>query len=227
MQEAWRAYLELALGVTEASKKKAQKVAQKLVGKGGTTAAQMQTLTEDLVSAGAANRQALTKLVRGEVERTLSRVGLVSSEEVAALTARVEELERELAEARSRAAAAAATALPEGPTTVTNAAVASDGVLEPLPADAGPAASASTAPAVPGPAARKAIAKKAVATKAAPTPAVAKKAPTTTPATKAVAKKAVAKKAVAKKTVAKKAVTTAPIEPAAPTPGDAAAEGPA
>src|SRR5688500_4404513 len=101
MQEAWRAYLELALGVTDASKKKAQKVAQRLVGKGGATASQLQALTEHMLSAGAANRDGITKLVRTEVERALSKVGLVSTDEVAALTKRVRELETELKAAQA------------------------------------------------------------------------------------------------------------------------------
>jgi hypothetical protein len=55
MQDAWRAYLELALGLTEASKKRAQTAARKLVGSSGATAAQLQTMAEELVSTGLAN----------------------------------------------------------------------------------------------------------------------------------------------------------------------------
>jgi polyhydroxyalkanoate synthesis regulator phasin len=157
MHEAWRAYLELALGVTEASRKKAQKVAQKLVGKGGATAAQLQALTEEVLTAGSANREAMTKLVRTEVERALGRIGLVSSEEVAGLTARVQELEAELREARARAAAAEA----DGPAVGTTA-------------PAGDAVARNTEKAVAKKAvAKKAVAKKAVANKAAATPSAA------------------------------------------------------
>ena len=42
MQDAWRAYLEMALGLTEAPRKKAQKAAGDLVNRGGATAAQLQ-----------------------------------------------------------------------------------------------------------------------------------------------------------------------------------------
>src|ERR671938_1010492 len=106
MQDAWRAYLEMALGLTAAPRKKAQKVAEELVNRGGATAAQLQGLVEDLMSAGMANREALTNIVRYEVDRALAVVGLATAEEVSDLTARVRELERQLREAEARAVAA-------------------------------------------------------------------------------------------------------------------------
>jgi polyhydroxyalkanoate synthesis regulator phasin len=105
-QEAWRAYLELALGVTEASKKKAQKVAKRLAGRGGATAQQLQSLADNLVSTSVANREALTKLVRFEVDRALGAVGLATAEEVADLQARVGDLERQVREGGAAAPAA-------------------------------------------------------------------------------------------------------------------------
>jgi polyhydroxyalkanoate synthesis regulator phasin len=104
-QEAWRAYLELAMGVTEASKKKAQKVAKRLAGRGGATAQQLQAFADNLVSTSMANREALTKLVRVEVDRALGAVGLAKAEEVAELNERVRDLERQLGEARATAPA--------------------------------------------------------------------------------------------------------------------------
>ncbi|MGW4502764.1 phasin family protein, partial [Micromonospora sp. NPDC004336] len=105
MQDAWRAYLELAMGLTEAPRKKAQEAARRLVGSGGATAGQLQALAEELLSTGAANREALTKLVRFEVDRALGAVGLATADEVAELTRRVHELERQLREARTAPAA--------------------------------------------------------------------------------------------------------------------------
>src|SRR3712207_4264263 len=100
MQDAWRAYLELALGLTEAPRKKAQQVVGDLVNRGGATAAQLQGIAEDLLSAGMANRESLTKLVRFEVDRALGVVGLATTDEVAELTARVRDLERQLRQAQ-------------------------------------------------------------------------------------------------------------------------------
>src|SRR6185369_16769032 len=102
MPDAWRAYLEMALGLTEIPRKRAQKAVGDLVSRGGATAAQLQGLVEDLLSAGMANREALTNIVRYEVDRALGVVGLATSEEVTELTSRVRELEKELRAARER-----------------------------------------------------------------------------------------------------------------------------
>lgn len=107
VQDALKAYLELALGLTEASKKKAEKavkkMAKELVGKGNATAAQIQAAVEDLVTTSASNREAVTRLVRVELDRTLSRVGLATTDEVATLQARVDALERQLRDERAAA----------------------------------------------------------------------------------------------------------------------------
>src|SRR5262245_26502020 len=116
MQDALRAYLQLALGVTEASRKRATKVVEGLVGKGGefvgkggATAKQVQAMAGELVATSAANREALAKLVRFEVDRALGAVGLATAEEVGVLTSRLHDVERLLGEARSQLANASAT----------------------------------------------------------------------------------------------------------------------
>ena len=96
MPDAWRAYLEMALGLTETPRKRAQKAVGDLVNRGGATAAQLQGLVEDLLAAGMANREALTNIVRYEVDKALGAVGLATAEEVDELTTRVRDLEKEL-----------------------------------------------------------------------------------------------------------------------------------
>jgi polyhydroxyalkanoate synthesis regulator phasin len=166
MQEAVRTYLELALGLTEASRKRAKKVVDDVVGRGGATVEQARALTGDLLAMNSANRKALAKLVRFEVDRTLAKVGLASAEEVNELTARVRDLERQLRLAEMRAA--------DTPTAADNAPAAASGTAA--------TAAASRRPTLPEagatkPPARKAPAKKAVAKKAVAKKAVAKKAP--------------------------------------------------
>ncbi|MFC7550695.1 phasin family protein [Plantactinospora sp. GCM10030261] len=128
MQDAWRAYLDVALGLTEASRKKAQTAVRRMVGQSGATAAQLQSLAEELVSTGLANREALTKLVRFEVDRALGAVGLATADEVAELTSRVRELERELRVAQAGSgtapAASVSTAQAGSPDLVTKKTVA-------------------------------------------------------------------------------------------------------
>jgi polyhydroxyalkanoate synthesis regulator phasin len=152
MQDAWRAYLGLAMGLTEAPRKKAQEVVRRVVGSGEATGAQLQALAEELLSTGMANREALTKLVRFEVDRALGAVGLATADEVAELTRRVRELERQLREAKAGPAESGAP--PVAP-----------GVPEPT-APGTPTAPGAAEPAAPGPAPTKAVAKKAVAKKA-------------------------------------------------------------
>jgi polyhydroxyalkanoate synthesis regulator phasin len=217
MQDAWRAYLDLALGLTETSRKKATKVVKKLAGRGGATAEQLQSMAEELVSTSLANREALARMIRYELERALGRVGLATTEEVSALTTRMHELERELAEARAAAGAPSASVVPPAgdvlPVAPPVRKVAKRTVARkapPVPVDSTPVVPAPIEPLEPmvvaadvegplgGGAPAKKVAKKAVAKKA-----VAKKAPVkkavAVPAKKAVAKKAPAKKAPAKK----------------------------
>lgn len=187
MQDAWRAYLGLALGATEASKKQAQKVAKKLVGKGGIKASQLQYMAEDLYATSTANREALTKLVRFEVDRALGVVGLATADEVADLTQKVRDLEAELRTARAGAAPAASAASPAAPA---------------APAPAGRTVAKKTV-------AKKASARKAPAKKAAPAATVADSvaaaAPLATPAPAATKPGDAAKAAPARKAPAKAA----------------------
>lgn len=198
MQDAWRSYLALAMGLTEAPRKKARETARRLVGAGGATAVQLQTLAEEVVSTGAANRGALTKLVRFEVERALGAVGLATADEVSELTRRVHELERQLREVRTGGPAAlgaggAETGTATGPVVASGTA-------------AGPTVRpTTTVPAATGEAT-------SVGAASAPTPA--KK----TVTEKAVAKKSVAKKSVAKKPVARKSVAVRPSTEMSPAP---------
>ncbi|MET7879786.1 phasin family protein [Micromonospora profundi] len=200
MQDAWRAYLELAMGLAEAPRKKAQDAVRRLVGSGGATAAQLQALGEELVTTGAANREALTKLVRFEVDRALGAVGLATADEVAELTRRVHDLERQLREARATEqattpAAGPAAEPPARPTPQpdpTRVASPDEGLV---PSD-GPAGAPVSAPV-----AKKAVAKKAVAKKAVAKKAVMKKPPATISTTDDTPTPAVmpAKKATARK----------------------------
>ncbi|MFI6332751.1 hypothetical protein ACIBBG_31150 [Micromonospora chersina] len=217
MQDAWRAYLELAMGLTEAPRKKAQDAVKRVVGQGGATAAQLQSLAEELVSTGLANREALTKLVRFEVDRALGAVGLATADEVAELTRRVHDLERQLREAKAtgtpEAVAPAAAAPPAADGLAAAAETAGAGEVTPSGEQAAdqPTAGQPTTPTAEQPTAPTAG---QPTTPAAEAPV---SAPPVPARTKAVAKKAVAKKAIAKKPAATVARTPAEESPASPT----------
>jgi polyhydroxyalkanoate synthesis regulator phasin len=177
VMDALRGYVQLANGLTEVTKHRAQQAAKALLQQTGADAltagvtTKVSDLAEEIVATSKSNRQLLQAIVANEVEGAVARLGFVRSEEVAALTRRVDGLERELADAQDAVVAATVAAAP--------------------------APAAATVAAASAPAAKKAApAKKAAAKKAAPAKKVAAK--------KTAGKKAVAKKA-AKKAPAKKA----------------------
>jgi hypothetical protein len=185
VSNALRGYLQLANGLSEVTKQRANEAARALSAQfgiqgedaiaGATAAAgmagqQVQALAEDLIATARANRRLLTELVRVEVERGVSRLGLVEQAQLESLRSVVSRLEEEVA--------------------------AVIGVRRP---------SSTTAPATKSARSGARPLKKATAKKAAPDKTAAKK----TAAKKSPAKKAPAQKATAKKTAAKKATTKA------------------
>jgi len=111
--DALRGYVQLASGMTEVSRKKAEKAAKALLKQTGadTLTTKVSDLADEIVATSKSNRQLLQAIVTNEVEGAVARLGFVRSEEVAALSRRVKVLETELAEARD-AAEAAPTAVP-------------------------------------------------------------------------------------------------------------------
>ncbi|MEU4195554.1 polyhydroxyalkanoate synthesis protein PhaF [Kribbella sp. NPDC026611] len=165
VMDALRGYVQLANGLTEVTKQKAQAAAKALLQQTGADKMtnRVTDLADEIVATSKSNRQLLQAIVTNEVEGAVARLGFVRAEEVAALARRVKLLETELADARTHVAEPAAAAVSD----------VDDDWSEPLPA----------APA------KKAPAKKAVAKK------VAKKAPAKKAAAKKAAAKKTAKKA--------------------------------
>jgi len=221
MPDAWRAYLEMALGLTETPRKRAQKAVGDLVNRGGATAAQLQGLVEDLLAAGMANREALTNIVRYEVDKALGAVGLATAEEVDELTARVRDLEKELQVARATAVPGEAAApAPVGGTRLEKPAPAPKKVAKKAVAKKAVKATPNAMPAAGttpvSPVAKQTPAKQTPAKQAPAKQAPAKQAPAKqTPAKQTAAKKTVAK-TVAKKAVKRAAPADAAGTPAAP-----------
>ena len=96
MRDALKSYLALASGLTDISKQRAVTAAKALVAQGEATAEQVTSLAEDLVQQSRSNREAVTALVKFELDRALGRVGLASGDEVGELTKRVRALEAEV-----------------------------------------------------------------------------------------------------------------------------------
>ncbi len=101
VRDALRGYLSLASGLTEVTVGRATTAAKALVSQGEATAEQVSALADDLVDTSRRNREAVTTLVRYEMEQTLRRLGLAPADEVVALTERVRALEASVRELRA------------------------------------------------------------------------------------------------------------------------------
>ncbi|MEI8411685.1 MULTISPECIES: phasin family protein [unclassified Kribbella] len=116
VMDALRGYIQLANGLTEVTKQRAEAAAKALLQQTGAdkltsgVTAKVSDLADEIVATSKSNRQLLQAIVTNEVEGAVARLGFVRSEEVAALTRRVQTLESELAEARAATAAPAAPA---------------------------------------------------------------------------------------------------------------------
>jgi polyhydroxyalkanoate synthesis regulator phasin len=103
VRDALKSYLALASGLTEVTRQRAMGAAKALVSQGEATAEQVGTLAEDLVAQSKSNREAVTALVKYEVDRTLGRLGLAANDEVTELTKRVRALEAQVRDLSSAA----------------------------------------------------------------------------------------------------------------------------
>lgn len=100
--DGMRAYLQIASGLSEVTRQRAAEVVRGLAAQGEAglgmvvpegVREQASAVTEELLAAGRDNRNLLLGLVRSEVERQVARLGLVSSDDLAAAQARAERLE--------------------------------------------------------------------------------------------------------------------------------------
>ncbi|MGC0422469.1 hypothetical protein [Embleya sp. AB8] len=190
MRDVVRSYLQIASGLTEMTRQRVTEVAKVLVERSGLDLEQMpdqaqalphfvQQVAEELYETGKANRDLLVGIVRGEVDKALSRSKpwtkdlIKAEEEIARLNRRVTDLEHRLARASTPRASRPAGSPGAGPAAAgarAGSAGAANGTATAASASAGTAsagtASAATPVATP-PVARSAAAAKPVAKKAA------------------------------------------------------------
>lgn len=110
MLEGLRGYVQLASGLTEVTANKARDAAMALVNQGlqwtGKTpdvVGSVQDIADDLLTTSKQNREMLVGMIRSEVDRAVGRMGFVREDELAALRARVERLEKDERRAENRA----------------------------------------------------------------------------------------------------------------------------
>jgi polyhydroxyalkanoate synthesis regulator phasin len=121
-----RGYLQLASGLTDVTRERAIAAARALVAQGEASVgavvpdsvrAQVSSLTDDLMATSRANRDLLRHLVRGEVEHTVARLGLVSAQDLASAGRRLDRVERRVTDLEAQVVGRATTKT--GATTVT------------------------------------------------------------------------------------------------------------
>lgn len=95
-------YLEAAVGLTELTRKRAERIVRNVVKK-GEAAGNPKQLVEDLLERSGENREALVTLVRGETERAMRAMGLATRNDVERLEQQLRALRRQLAEAEETA----------------------------------------------------------------------------------------------------------------------------
>lgn len=236
MREALRSYLQIATGLTEMTVQRVTEAAKQLVEKSGVdidhVPAQVaqqaqavpqyvQQVADDLFATGKANRDLLVGVVRGEVDKAMSRlrpwvddVNRVD-DDLARVERRVTDLEHRLAVAAAAPRAPRVQAVPEAdeePVPVRRAGSRASAPAVPAGAAEEPDAPVARHMVTPARTAKKAAAKKSLAKAPAEAPAksVAKSAAKAVPATTAPATAAPAKKTAggtkAKKTTPRRAV---------------------
>src|SRR6476620_7185005 len=191
--EAVRGYVQLASGLGELTKTRAQEAAQGLpslpaVSNTGRVAAQVTALADELLAAATTNRENLTALVRHEVEAAVGRLGLVPVTELEAVQAQVIRLKAELADVLASAEGRAAEAVSAAAMTLRRGTGTS--ATSTAPAGTTTAKRATKATAKPAGKATTKTATKSAATKSAAT----KSAATKSAATKSAATKSAATK---------------------------------
>lgn len=132
-------YVELATGLTEVTANKAKDAAMALIAQGvslgskqpADVAATVQQAADDLVALSKTNRDLLIDMIRGEVDKAVGRMGFVREDELAALRARLEKLEKQVASQSTSASTSAAPATTESTVSAQSASAQSASVAEP------------------------------------------------------------------------------------------------
>jgi polyhydroxyalkanoate synthesis regulator phasin len=212
VRDALKNYLALASGLTEVTKQQAKSAAKSLVKQGEASRGQVDKIASDLLRQSRNNREMIVALVRNEVEKTVGRIGIASTDEVGKLTKRLQSVESAVRGGSAVARTAATTGASRLASTVGRGG-AQKRAGGRTGTNGSTGATSTTPTRAAKPAAKKAGAKKAGArktaakkgtTSSAPAATTAKKTAAKKAATKSTARKPAAKKSAAKKSAAKK-----------------------
>lgn len=89
---AWQRYLEIASGLTNVTRKKAETAVKGLVKRGEIAAERTEKAVDDLLTRSEQNRKVLSDLVSQETERNVKRLGLATKKDLDRLERKVDRL---------------------------------------------------------------------------------------------------------------------------------------
>lgn len=89
---AWQRYLEIASGLTNVTRKKAEAAVKGLVKRGEIAAERTEKAVDDLLTRSEQNRKVLSDLVSQETERNVKRLGLATKKDLERLERKVDRL---------------------------------------------------------------------------------------------------------------------------------------
>jgi polyhydroxyalkanoate synthesis regulator phasin len=91
--DALRKYVDAAVSVTDVPRERAEKVFRELAERGEVRARDLQKVAQEMADRSARNREELARLIRKEIKRQISSLGLATRNDVERLSTRVRKLE--------------------------------------------------------------------------------------------------------------------------------------
>lgn len=98
MNGMMRKLLLAGIGAFSLTKEKAEQIVNELVERGQVTREEARGLFRDLIRKGEQEREALQEVVRSELEKLRQDLGFVTRQDIEALAARIENLEKRLSQ---------------------------------------------------------------------------------------------------------------------------------
>jgi polyhydroxyalkanoate synthesis regulator phasin len=87
--DPWKRYLDAGLAFTQMTRDRAEKVVKEFVRAGEVQREQAQERVEELLDRSRKNTEQLAAVVRGEITKQLSALGLATKEDIARLEAKI------------------------------------------------------------------------------------------------------------------------------------------
>jgi polyhydroxyalkanoate synthesis regulator phasin len=94
MLEQLRAALEMASGLVEVPRQRAEKLAKEFAKSGGLGMSQVSSLAEDIMKRSKENAEMVRALVTSELKRQIKTLGLATKEDIDRLGRRIDRLEK-------------------------------------------------------------------------------------------------------------------------------------